>query len=239
MSIRFQFRLIPAIVTCALVVLGISLAQWQTDRAQQKQAIYQALQQSMQQAPLRFHAYTPEALAVPYTRLKLRGFFVPQQDFYLDNRPMNSQAGYQVLTPFRLSGSQLHLLVVRGWHARDARDRTHLVRLDNDGRELELEGIVLPHTQRVMQFSREADLQAYSLRQNLSVEDLVASTGKNYLPFILSQTSPPAEGLQTIEVVPANQADKHKGYALQWYGLALMALIFFIVTGIRRASSTT
>ncbi len=239
MYIRFHFRLVPAIVTIALVIIGIALGQWQTDRARQKQAIHQALQRSMQLAPHNYQADSPLALASPYARLKLRGSFLPQQDFYLDNRPLKNQAGYQILTPFRLSGSQLHLLVLRGWHGRDAQDRNKLLRLTTSDDELELEGIVLPHVQRVMQFAEDANIQAYTLRQNLTVDELARLSGKTYLPFILSQTYPLPDGLQTIEVVPANQADKHKAYALQWYGLALMALIFFIVTGIRRASSDT
>jgi len=28
--------------------------------------------------------------------------------------------------------------------------------------------------------------------------------------------------------------EKHRGYAFQWYALAAMAFIFFVVTGIRR-----
>lgn len=32
---------------------------------------------------------------------------------------------------------------------------------------------------------------------------------------------------------PALGVDKHRGYAFQWYALALMAFLFFVVTGFK------
>jgi surfeit locus 1 family protein len=33
---------------------------------------------------------------------------------------------------------------------------------------------------------------------------------------------------------PSTGVEKHRGYAFQWYALAGMALVFFVVTGFRR-----
>jgi len=36
---------------------------------------------------------------------------------------------------------------------------------------------------------------------------------------------------------PSLGVEKHRAYAFQWYALALMALLFFLVTGSRRGTS--
>jgi cytochrome oxidase assembly protein ShyY1 len=35
---------------------------------------------------------------------------------------------------------------------------------------------------------------------------------------------------------PSSGIDKHRGYAFQWYALAAMAILFFVITGFRSGS---
>jgi cytochrome oxidase assembly protein ShyY1 len=43
----------------------------------------------------------------------------------------------------------------------------------------------------------------------------------------------PGEGLVRDWPVPSAGVDKHHGYAFQWYALAAMAVLFFVITGFR------
>lgn len=238
MQIRFQNRLWPLIATLILVVSGIALAQWQSRRAIEKETIFKAIQ-AASQAPLReVMASSLQELPPAYSRIKLRGEFMRNQDIYLDNRPLAQQAGYQILTPFRISQTDQYVMVLRGWHSRDARDRTKLYKLPAMAGEIEIQGMILPHLQRVMQLATDGPVKAGELRQNLVLGQVAQQLGIQLQPFILAQENTPASGLRDVVVVPENQADKHRGYAFQWYGLSFMALLFYFVTGIRRASSS-
>lgn len=238
MQIRFQNRILPLIVTLILVSSGIALAQWQTRRAAEKETIFKAIKSASQMPHQVFSATHSQELPASYSRIKLRGEFMRNQDIYLDNRPLAQQAGYQILTPFRLSQTDQYVMVLRGWHSRDVQDRTKLYKLPAQLGEVEIQGMILPHLQRVMQLAEDGPVKAGELRQNLVLGQVAQQLGIKLQPFILAQENSPTSGLRDVVVVPENQADKHRAYAFQWYGLSFMALLFYFVTGIRRASSS-
>ena len=70
---RFRFRLIPFVATVLLVALGVSLAQWQTRRGDQKQAIENAIKQRGAEAPIRLRAANESADQLEYRRVTVRG----------------------------------------------------------------------------------------------------------------------------------------------------------------------
>ena len=56
-----------------------------------------------------------ERAATNYRRITARGRYEPQFQILIDNRTHNGQAGYHVVTPLRVEGSDIRLLVNRGW----------------------------------------------------------------------------------------------------------------------------
>ena len=55
----------------------------------------------------------PQALR--YRNVVAHGIYEPQFQILIDNRTHHGQAGYHVITPLRLAGSELRVLVNRGW----------------------------------------------------------------------------------------------------------------------------
>jgi len=78
----------------ALAALGcaafIALGNWQTRRADEKRAAGAQLQS-----------------------VSVTGTFLPKYSVMLDNKLRHGKAGYEVVTPLRLAGSDLHVLVNR------------------------------------------------------------------------------------------------------------------------------
>jgi cytochrome oxidase assembly protein ShyY1 len=77
--------------------------------------------------------------------------------------------------------------------------------------------------------------------QNVTADEVAAASGLALLPFIIEQGGKNGVGAADDGLVrdwpsPSQGADKHRGYAFQWYGLAVAAFIFFIVTGFRRGT---
>lgn len=226
-------RALPLIATISVCVVGILLGNWQTRRAQEKEEIARQIE-VQSKVPVQVANSVGLANVKAYQRLRLRGTFIQQWPLYLDNRPMNGKAGMYALMPFQISGSGETVLVERGWFQRDLKERTKIPPLSAPQGEIEIEGVVRSHIDRSMQLGANEILVPNAIVQNLSVS-AVAEVLKVKMPeWVLEQTSDQGAGLQRDWPAPSNGADKHRAYAFQWYGLAAMAALFFVVTGIRR-----
>ncbi|NDP58347.1 MAG: SURF1 family protein [Oxalobacteraceae bacterium] len=237
MRIRFQFRLIPFIAAALLVLLGISLAQWQTRRAAEKQQI-EAQLTARASAPVMALGATPvQADALEYRRVSVRGEFVSDWPVYLDNRPQDGRPGLYVVMPFRIAGSTNHVLVERGWIALNTANRATMLPYQTPAGEIEISGTVRRHAGRVMQLGNAAELKPGALLQNLEIVDFSRASGMAMQPVLIEQATTPgaaADGLVRDWPTPSSGIDMHRGYAFQWYALAVMAFLFFVVTGFRR-----
>jgi surfeit locus 1 family protein len=237
MRIAFRFRWIPFVATVLLVALGLSLGQWQERRAAQKSALQAKMDAGNKAAPT---VVGPQALAatdIELRRVVVTGQFVPEWALYLDNRPHQGRAGFHLLMPFQIAGSRMHVLVARGWLPRNTARRDLLPPYATPGATVTITGIARPNTSRVMQLGNPPPLRGQAIVQNADTAQVSAASGLRLQPFIIEQTGGPLDD-QLVRDWPAPDTgvDKHRGYAFQWYALALMAFLFFVLTGFRRGT---
>ena len=239
---RFQFRWIPFVVMLLLVALGLSLAQWQQRRAEEKIARAARLEAGNLAAPLALTAaplLPVDAEAIEYRRVTVTGHFVPAWTVYLDNRPYRGQAGFHVLTPFQIDGSNMHVLVAQGWLPRNNADRTRIADYSTPTGTVTLQGVARLNAGHVMQLGTATPLLPQAIVQNADIAQLAQASGLAFQPLLIEQTSPQSAKLPVRDwPAPDLGADKHRGYAFQWYALALMAFLFFVFTGCRRAKKS-
>jgi cytochrome oxidase assembly protein ShyY1 len=232
-----------------LVALGCSLAQWQQRRGDEKVARAARLEAGNLAAPLALTAapmLPADAHAIEYRRITVTGHFVPAWTVYLDNRPYKGQAGFHVLTPFQIDGSAMHVLVAQGWLPRNNAERTRIPDYATPAGTVTISGIARLNAGHVMELGTAPALAPHAIVQNADIAQLAQASGLALQPFILEQTADsvdpsaaaPASGQLPVRDWPAPDlgADKHRGYAFQWYALALMAFLFFVFTGFRRAN---
>ncbi|UGQ47151.1 SURF1 family protein [Massilia endophytica] len=242
MRLRFRFKLIPFIATVLLVALGVSLGQWQDRRAAEKLALEAKLKAGAEAPPLEIGAAPVKAGDIEYRRVKLTGQFLGAWPLYLDNRPYQGRAGFYLLMPFRIEGTGMHVLVARGWVPRNTADRNRLPETPVPSGTITIEGLARLNAGHVMELGEAPPLGAQLIVQNVTPAQVAEATKFRFQPFVLEQTSTDgSEGSGPSALVrdwpaPALGVDKHRGYAFQWYALAAMALIFFIVTGFRSGS---
>ena len=235
MRIRFRFRLIPFIATVLLVALGIALGNWQDRRAAEKTATRDMLAQRGAEAPLELGpALTPLA-PLQYRRVRMTGEFVAGWPVFLNNRPYKGRSGFYLLMPFKIAGSDTHVLVARGWLPRDVGEYGKLPSFTTPAGAVTVEGIVTGSAGHVMQLGTAGPLKPNAIVQNLELAEFERASGMRLQPFFVQQTGPTEEGGALVRdwPVPSTDIDKHKGYAFQWYALALMAFLFFVITGFR------
>ena len=249
MRIRFRFRPIPFAATVLLVALGVSLGQWQERRAAQKIGLQQTLAERAADTPLVLSPATvaatamaaPGAAALEYRRVKVTGQFVAGWPLYLNNRPQAGRAGFYLVMPLKIAGSDSHVLVARGWLPRNMGDATRLPPYATATGMVTVDGIVKAGVGRIMQLGVPEPVRPGAIVQNIDPAQFAQASGLTLEPFFIEQSGPApvAEGLVRDWPAPSLGVEKHQGYAFQWYALAVMALLFFVITGFSRGTDQT
>jgi surfeit locus 1 family protein len=243
MRLAFRFRVIPFVATVVLVVLGIVLGNWQTRRAEEKLGIAaRLLERGAQQAVVfgegggvQEHVRVGSGAhptGIEYRRVRVTGEWVASWPLFLDNRPLNGRAGFILAMPFKIAGSDQHVLVLRGWLPRDANDYARLPRFETPAGTVTIEGVATLSAGHVMQLGAAGELKPGMRVQNLDVDTMAKASGLAMEPFFVQQAGR-GEGLVREWPAPETGVDKHRGYAFQWYALAAMAALFFVITGFR------
>lgn len=233
---KFRFRLIPFIAALVAAAVGIALGQWQTGRAHDKEAIEASMNARESEPPLRLGEQALPARDIEFRRIVVEGQFVPQWALYLDNRSYRGVAGFFVMMPLKITGSDMHVLVARGWVPRDLADRARLPTIKTPEGMVRIQGVARRSAGHLLQLGSPEPLRPGAIVQNLEVADFARVASFPVQPFIVEQTSDTGDELVRDWPRPSTGIDKHRGYAFQWYALAAMSLIFFVVTGFRRGT---
>src|SRR5471032_239002 len=238
MRIAFRFKLLPFIATVLVVALGIALGNWQERRAAQKIALEHKLAVGNAAAPVLVGATPLAADAIEWRRVAVTGQFVPGWPVYLDNRPYQGRPGFYLLMPLQVAGSKMHVLVERGWLPLNLAARDKLPAYATPQGTITIEGIARLSAGHVMSLGAAPALRPGAIVQNAEVAQVAADSGLAMQPFVLEQSAPaiPAagdDGLIRDWPAPSLGVEKHRGYAFQWYSLALMAGLFFVFNGYR------
>lgn len=186
---------------------GIALGNWQAGKATEKRAAAQTEK-----------------------RLALRGEFLERYTVLLDNKVFRGRVGYHVVQPLKLADAR-HVLVNRGWVAAPAH-REQLPQLRTPPGVHEIEGRVLDHFPRA--YDPSGAPPAGRVWQNVEVTTFAAWSGLKLEPYVLEQHSPFPDGLARNWPPPDTGAEKHDSYALQWYTLAALSVVLFVVLSLRR-----
>lgn len=230
---RFRPRLIPGLAVLALLALFVHLGLWQAGKAGRSAelaALYDA-RSKHPPIPLGTRLANPEGLV--YAHVAVRGEYDAAHQFYLDNQVENGRPGVHVLTPLKIAGGDTRVLVNRGWLAwADRQVRPHAA---TPAGIVEITGIaVMPDKQKylLMPDRREAWPELWSA---LDMDRFVEATAFQVQPVVLHLTSPVQhDGLVASRPQPEDKTAMHQGYALQWFGMAVVLLGFYIWTSFRK-----
>jgi surfeit locus 1 family protein len=235
LRLRFRFRLVPLLATVLLVALGIVLGNWQQGRAAQKSALRDRLAQRGAAPPLALGPVITPLEPLEFRRVRVTGQFVQGWPLFLDNRPFQGRSGFYLLMPFKIAGSDTHVLVARGWLPADPTVHIRLPAFTTPGGTTTIEGVVTGSVGHVLQLGAASAPRPNALVQNLEPGAFAQASGLKVQPFFIEQTGPREQGgtLRRDWPAPSAGIDKHKAYAFQWYALAVMAFLFFVITGFR------
>ena len=157
----------------------------------------------------------------------------------IDNILMDGMAGYHVVSPLKISGSGLYILVNRGWVAQGS-TRQYLPEVALPAGRISLEGIV--RTPSALPFVESSTVplsmeEPFSVWLYLDLEKYADESNLNVLPFAMLQQNDSGDAL--VRKWPAYRAKvgMHIGYALQWFAFAVIVTLIFIGIGRKRGRS--
>jgi len=224
---------VPSLAAAAFIALTVALGAWQTRRAEEKLEIGRRIDDAARGAVLSVPAVPAGAAAFERRRVSARGSFVARDTFLLDNKVLRGTAGYHVLTPLRLEGGSLHVLVDRGWIA--AGDRSTLPSVSTPEGPQTIEGAAVVPGSRILELAPES--ATGPLRQHLVLSREEKRLGLVLQPFVIEQSNDAHDGLVRAWERPDIGADRNRSYALQWYSFAALAAVLYVVLGFRRVDS--
>ncbi|MEM7406075.1 MAG: SURF1 family protein [Pseudomonadota bacterium] len=230
---QFNPHWFVTVVTTLLLVLLLSLSNWQWNRAKEKTALESRHQQL--DTEQNFDPATPgPPLVERHQRLQASGTYLRQQ-FLLDNRTYKGRAGYYVLTPLELRDGTL-LLVNRGWV--EARlDRSQLPDIPLPREPQVVQGRAhYPATEQLLLGDAGYEQPEWPrVVQRLEPQKIATILSKAVKPYTLRLSAEVAGGFsRDWPIYYGITPERHQGYAFQWFSLAVALLTIYIVVNLKR-----
>lgn len=237
---NFSPKLIPTLVTLAAITVMIMLGQWQSSKATQKQSMQDTYDARTTQMAERITSDELDAETLTYKKVVVSGSYETQFQILLDNRVQDDKAGYHVITPFRINGSERYILINRGWVPLGA-DRAVLPEIKTPYGMIELSGVAMLPPSKLYELEQPESLDSgwQIVWQNMDLVRLRKAVPFSLQPLIiqLDQTSP--GGFVRNWTRPDDRVATHMGYAFQWYGMAVMLALFYFFVNIKKNLMTT
>ncbi len=232
-SVEFRAGLWPTIVTAVVFPFLLSLGFWQLDRAAQKIALLDEYRAGSHDTVIQLEPDLRAFDSLNYQFASAVGHFDDRHQFLLDNRTHDGFAGYEVHTPLLFRDAKVAVLVNRGWLP-IVGNRDDFPNLDVGDRLRTVVGKIKLPSQPFMLGDDEKPTGWPMRIQSVKLEKLAAQLGYELLPVVLLLDANQDDGF-TREWHPLTFGpEKNKGYAVQWFGLALTLLIIYIAVNTRK-----
>jgi len=218
-----------ALLALLFFILFTSLGTWQVLRAQQKKVLLQQLAERRLHAPLTANVLTPSG-DWRFHQATLSGHFDNTHTLLLDNKTFHGRVGYEVYTPFYAQGLVTPILVDRGFVPL-GNSRKQLPAIKAIAGKVTIMGLLnTPPTYVALGQMQDAARLSWPLRvEFINLKQLTTLLDTPLFPYLftLDPKDPAAYPLewQAVTMGP----ERHIGYALQWFALALTLLILFFV----------
>ncbi|WP_319803630.1 SURF1 family protein [Shewanella subflava] len=222
-------------ITVAVFSILVKLGLWQLERAEFKTSWDVTLKERQNQAAMNFDSllqvidqHTADTNAEQQTltgyRIALSASPVSKQVLLLDNQIYMGQVGYLAYQVFQVNASSPNLLVELGFVPAD-KDRRILPDISaiSTGR-YKLIGRIYQKQINPLSENLMAEIGNPMRFQNLAIDELSQLLGYPLLPVVLQPDNVPDLNLpQPWQPIPLS-AQKHQGYALQWFTMAAVFL---------------
>ena len=244
---------ILCVISLCFVVLMTYLGFWQLDRAEQKERLLE----QWHQAAVSFEEAVLNSVDDFYQKVRLSGVIDSNHYFFLDNRTREGRVGYELIVSMRLSlqkavkgkeqnGKVQKVFVNLGWVPASI-DRSILPQVTLPTQKIEIEGWVKKVGSSILLAEdhwsakwpvRIQQVDVLKMKEALLNNAEDGNTNSEYAPLLFLAKEAVLPNLVTGWKPTNMTVEKHIGYAVQWFLMAI-ALVVLIVWFVLSESVTT
>jgi len=227
-------------VTLLLLPALLALGFWQLDRARQKAELQALFAEQVQRPPVPLAEIDPAA-DNRYRRVIATGRYDGAHQLLLDNQIHESRPGYHVLTALRLADGAV-ILVNRGWLSLGV-SRLELPDVSLPAEPVTVAGWLAQPANPGLRMGDGAggDTRWPRVIPYVDYRRLSDLLGYPLLPaIVLLEPEAPAGYRRDWRPRFGGQGpERHRGYAVQWFALAVSLVILYLVVNTRRLPGST
>jgi len=210
-------------------ILFFSLGVWQIERGQSKAGILNEFNDNLKKTPSNLDVSSKK-----WDRVFVKGTWVNSKQILIDNIINRGIAGYKVITPLNIEGSDKTILVDRGW-IKQNKYREVLPDISIEEKSETVSGILeLPELGLVL--SNDLVTSEWpKISQSKNFKILAEQFDMNLFPMILLADPINQKSLEYIKITPTNMTPtKHYGYSAQWFLMFLVLCVMYIWYGLNK-----
>ena len=231
-----KFQRTPLIVYLCLLPIFLALGIWQLNRAEEKRVLVRLKDQRQSTEALSLSATLPDFAELLYKPINVVGRYDTNHQYLLDNQVNKGRAGYFVLTPLLLKNETKAVLVNRGWIPL-GKNRADLPVISVHTDEITITGRVNRFPTVGLKLA-ETDIPSNrwpSLVQVIDTNILAKQLHYPLFSFQIELDKQAANGFTREWHTPHTMTpEKHIGYAVQWFLLAITLTVLFVKYGFKK-----
>ena len=233
---RLRLRFHPLVAACVLLAVAglLRLGLWQLDRAREKIELQedflnmqQVAAQPVDQLPLAGRAY--DLLQHQNRQVSLRGEYLNERSIFLVYQTFEEQLGYEVVTPFRVEGGELLVLVSRGWTSAPSYEELARLLPPVKGPQELLGQIYVPSEAEAARLNPPHEARWPLLLRYLDFTELEPLFDTPLFPYVVRLNEQQPGVLVRHWPVVRVDLDRHFSYALQWFAMAIAVAIASLI----------
>jgi len=227
-DLKFSVRLVPTLLLALPIPFFVALGLWQLDRAEQKREQAQVQRERSLMSPLELTGLVKDPEVLRFRRLVAHGVFEAEGQILIENRRQANRTGFHVLTPLRIDGSELRVLVNRGWIPAATDGSPTPAPVPVGSVRVTGESHIPAAPALAIHRGNEAAKEWGTRWPYLTLDLYAAAFGLPLQPVVILQAPEEAGGFERAWPREMPKEGMHVGYAIQWFAFALIALVLWL-----------
>lgn len=221
------------------IPLFIKLGLWQYNKAELRKEIQSSYNASLDHDALTLPGNLTDIDAWKYKKVKVKGRYETKYQILLDNQVEDNVAGFHVITPLKLEGSNDYVLINRGWVAGGA-DHTDTPTISTPNDSLEVIGLVWVPSKKIFTLESDTERNRWNtVWQHMDMNRYQKNVPIHILPLVIKlDAKSNAGGFVRNWQLPASKIATNMGYAYQWFGFTIASILIFLFTSIKKSNNT-
>lgn len=229
--IALKPTILSTLIMLVCVVVFVKLGFWQLSKGQAKQAISEVYAASAQKQRIMLNAQALDnvntLLTLHTNKVFVEGHYDERYQILLDNQVHQQQAGFHVLTPFIIAGTNMAMLVNRGWVA-GYTNHQQLPSIQTSKEVQAISGMAWVPSKKTFSLEHAQQWQVPGVWQQLDYDSYQSKVPLHLLPIMLKlDASVQSDGFVRVWELPVSKVVSHFGYAYQWFGFAMATILIY------------